>query len=118
MDELELRGVRVLIFVRHDVAIFRAAGFQHVGKLLEQPQREQNQIVKIHRVAGAQGGFVAVRMCSASARTFGSAKAAERSPPFLNLLNSAKIAAGSVFSPLAEMLLKIFFTAPSCSDSS
>ena len=27
--------------------------------LVEQPQRQQNQIVEIHRVAGAQGGFVA-----------------------------------------------------------
>ena len=33
VDELELRGIGVLIFVHHDVAIFGAAGFQRVGML-------------------------------------------------------------------------------------
>ena len=33
VDELELRGVGVLIFVHHHVAIFRAAGFERVGML-------------------------------------------------------------------------------------
>ena len=59
VDELKLRAVRVLILVRHDVTVFRAARFQHVGKFREQPQRQQNQIVEIHGVAGAQGRFVA-----------------------------------------------------------
>ena len=59
VDELELRGVGVLVFVRHDVAIFGAAGFEHVRMFLEQPQREQDEVVKIHGVAGVQGGFVA-----------------------------------------------------------
>ena len=59
VDELELRGVGVLVFVHHHVAVFGAAGFQRVGMLLEEPEREQDQIVEIHRVAGAQGGFVA-----------------------------------------------------------
>ncbi len=70
VDEFELRGVRVLIFVHHDVTIFRAAGFERVGMLAEQPQREQNQIVEIHGVAGVQRGFVTLGECArASART-------------------------------------------------
>ncbi len=59
VDEFELRGVGVLVFVDHDVAIFRAAGFERVRMFLEQPQREQDQIVEIDGVAGVQGGFVA-----------------------------------------------------------
>ena len=60
MDEFELRGVRVLILVHHDVAIFGAAGFEGVGMFAEQAQREQNQIVEVHGVAGVQRGFVAL----------------------------------------------------------
>ena len=40
--------------------ILGAAGFQRVGMLAEQAEREQDQIVEIHRVAGVQGGFVAL----------------------------------------------------------
>ena len=58
MNEFKLRGVRVLILVHHDVLIFRAAGFERVGMLAEQPQREQNQIVEVHGIAGVQRGFV------------------------------------------------------------
>ena len=60
MNQLELRGVGVLIFVHHDVLVFRAAGFERVGMLAEQAQREQNQIVEVHGVAGVQRGFVAL----------------------------------------------------------
>ena len=59
VDQLELRAVGVLILVRHDIAVFGAAGLQHVGKFIEQPQRQQDQVIEIHGVAGAQGGFVA-----------------------------------------------------------
>ena len=59
LDELELRGVGVLVFVHHHVAVFGAAGFQRLGMLLEEPEREQDQVVEIHGIAGAQGGFVA-----------------------------------------------------------
>ena len=58
MDEIELGGVGVLIFVHHDVTILRAAGFEGVGMFGEQLQREENQVVEIHGVAGVQGGFV------------------------------------------------------------
>ncbi len=59
MDQAELRGVGVLVFIHHHVAVAGAAGFQRHGLLAEEPQREQNQIVKVHRIAGAQGRFVA-----------------------------------------------------------
>ena len=59
MNELELCGVGVLIFVRHHVTIFGAARFEHVRMFVEQPQREQDEIVEVHGVAGVQGGFVA-----------------------------------------------------------
>ena len=58
MDQLKLRGVGVLIFVHHHVTIFRAAGFQRIGMLTEQAERKQNQIVKVHGIAGVQGGFI------------------------------------------------------------
>jgi hypothetical protein len=58
VDEFKLRAVRVLILVRHHVAILGAAGFQRVGMLAEQPEREQNQIVEVHGIAGVEGGFV------------------------------------------------------------
>src|SRR6185437_10551221 len=60
MDELELRGVGVLVFVHHYVLIFGAAGFQRVGMFLEQAQCEQDEIVEIDGIAGVQGGFVAL----------------------------------------------------------
>ena len=59
LNELELGGVGVLVFIDHHVTVFGAAGFQRLGMLLEEPEREQDQIVEIHGIAGAQGGFVA-----------------------------------------------------------
>ena len=58
-DELELGGVGVLVFVHHHISILRAAGGQGVGMPGKKPQRQQDQVVEIHRVAGAQRGLVA-----------------------------------------------------------
>ena len=77
LDELELRGVGVLVFVHHHVAVLRAAGLQRVGMLAEEPQREQDQIVEIHGVAGAQGGFVALGGCARPSR----GRLGRRTPP-------------------------------------
>ena len=109
VDQLELRGVGVLIFVHHDVLIFGAAGGERVGMLAEQPQREQNQIVEIHGVAGVQRGFVALGdVLRQRADAWDRTNALEFSPPFLNLLNIASTAPGSAFSPFAEMAGKNF----------
>ena len=86
---------------------------------LEEPQGQQDQIVEIDGVAGVQGAIrSALRMCSAMARDAFVGERCRLSPPFLKRLSKASIAAGSIFSPLAEMWLRIFLTAPSCSDSS
>ena len=58
VHQIELRCVRVLIFIHHDVAIFRAASCQRFRMLREKSQRKQNQIIKIHCVAGAQRRFI------------------------------------------------------------
>ena len=59
MDQLELRGVGVLVLVHHHLLIVGAAGRQRLRVFAEQPQGQQNEVVKIHRVAGVQGGLVA-----------------------------------------------------------
>ncbi len=58
IDQLELRCVRILIFIDHDITIALPAGFEHFGMLFKELQDEQNQVVKINRVAGAQGRLV------------------------------------------------------------
>ncbi len=58
MHELELGGVGVLVFVHHHIAIAGATGLERLGMLGKEPQGEQDQIVEIHGVAGAQRGFV------------------------------------------------------------
>ncbi len=58
VDQLELGGVGVLEFVHHDIAIAGAAGLQRLGMLAEQAQRQQYQVIEVHRVAGAQGRFI------------------------------------------------------------
>ena len=59
VDQLKLRGIGVLIFVHHDVLIFGAAGLKRIRMFAKQPQRQQDQIIKIHRIAGVQRRFVA-----------------------------------------------------------
>ena len=52
--QLELRVVGVLIFVHHDVAVTLAAFVEGLRALCEQPQDEQNKVVKIDGVAGLE----------------------------------------------------------------
>jgi hypothetical protein len=78
--------------------------------LAEQAQREQDQIVEVHRVAGVQGRFVTLGdMLRQRADAWIGEAAGAFSPPFLKRLNIASTAPGSVFSPLAEMLAQNFF---------
>jgi hypothetical protein len=109
MDQFELRGVGVLVFVHHDVTVFLAAGLENVGMLGEEFERQQNQVVKIHRVAGAQGGFVAQLHVLGQRATFGSEKAAARSPPLRKRLNIARTAPGSALPPLVGNVAEDFF---------
>ena len=55
VDQVELRRVRVLILIHHDIPILGAAGFQHFRMLFEQFKRQQQQVIEVHRVAGPQG---------------------------------------------------------------
>jgi len=48
----------------------------------EEPQREQDQIIEIDRIAGAQSGFVAGADVLGQARTLSSPNTAARSPRF------------------------------------
>ena len=59
MDQLELGGIGVLVFIDHDVLKSLLARRQHLGMLLKKAEREQQQIIKINRIAGAQSAFVA-----------------------------------------------------------
>ena len=59
LHELELRRIGVLVFIHHHVAVFGAASLQRAGMFLEEPQREQDQVVEVHCIAGPQSGFVA-----------------------------------------------------------
>ena len=49
-DEVELQAVRVLEFVHHDVAELPLPALAHIAVLAKQPHREQEQIIKVHRV--------------------------------------------------------------------
>ena len=114
MDQLELRGVGVLVFVHHDIAVAGAAGGQDVGMLGKKLEREQNQVVEIHRVAGAQGALVPPADMLGQGGGVGIARRpAARSPPFLKRLSRRRTSAGSALAALSEMWLRIFLTAPS-----
>ena len=54
MNQLELRVVGVLILVHHDVAITLTALVERFRAVAEQPQHEQNQVIKIDGVAGLE----------------------------------------------------------------
>src|SRR5581483_8729296 len=58
VDEAELGGVGVLVFIDHDVAIFGATGFEGVGVFAEEAQGEEDKIVKVNGVAGVEGALV------------------------------------------------------------
>ena len=59
INQVELRGIRVLVFVHHDIAILMTAGAEHFGVFLKQFEREQQQVIEIHCVTGAQSGLIA-----------------------------------------------------------
>src|ERR1035441_6075885 len=59
MDQFELGGIGVLVFIDHDVFIFVTALPENIGMLVEKLEREQDQIVEIHRVAGPQSALIA-----------------------------------------------------------
>src|SRR5690606_6012079 len=59
-DEVELGAAGVLVLVHHDVAIAGAAVLEGLGGFAEQAQGEQDEVVEVHRVGGAKGGFVAL----------------------------------------------------------
>ena len=118
LDELELRGIGVLVFIHHHVTVFGAAGLQRLGMLFEEPEREQDQIVEIHGIASAQGGLVAGADVLGHRADAGIAEHRGALAAVSEAAEQARIAAGSVFSPLAEICARIFLTAPSCSDSS
>ena len=119
LHQLELRGVGVLVFIHHHVAVLRAAGASASGCSLEKPQREQDQVVEIHGIAGAQGGLVT------RADVFGQGprRLGRRKPPrFAAISETAQQAPepppDRSFRPSPKYGSDIFLTAPSCSDSS
>ena len=81
MDQFELGGVGVLILIHHHVFVFGTACCKDVRMLAEKLEGQQDQIVEIHRVAGAEGALITGATCRARAAVLGSAKTAARSPP-------------------------------------
>src|SRR5437764_13166248 len=59
MNQIELSRIGVLIFINHHVTELVAAGGEHLSVFAEQLQGEDEQIVEIDGVAGAQRAFVA-----------------------------------------------------------
>ena len=51
--------IGVLILIHHHVAILLATCFEYISMFREEPQREQNQIVEVHGIAGVEGALVA-----------------------------------------------------------
>ena len=41
MHQPELGGIRVLVFIHHDVAVLGAAGLQRLRMLVEEPQSQE-----------------------------------------------------------------------------
>ena len=58
LDQLELGGVGVLIFIHHHVFESVTALLEDGGMLAEKLQGEQDQVVEIDRIAGAQGALI------------------------------------------------------------
>ena len=109
VDQLELGGVGVLVFIHHHVAVLGAAGFQRVGVLARRAAgsagSDRRNPRRCRRAGRIRSGSGRVRPWRA---TLGSPNTAARSPPFLKRLSRLRIAAGSVFSPLAEICARIF----------
>ena len=64
-DQQVLGLVGVLVFVHQQVSDLRTPTLQHIGVLAEQIHREQDKVVEVHRIAGAQTtliGFVVSRV--------------------------------------------------------
>ena len=59
VDELELAGVGVLVFVDHDIAVLAPAGIQSIGMFPEQTQGQEDEVVEIDGIAGVESALVA-----------------------------------------------------------
>ena len=59
INELELAGVGVLIFVHHDIAVLAPAGLQGFGMFPEKPQGQEDEVVEVYGIAGVEGALVA-----------------------------------------------------------
>ena len=57
-QHLVLRGVGVLVFVHQHVPHLRLPFGAHVWVVLQQFERQANQVVKVHRLKGAQSLFI------------------------------------------------------------
>ena len=58
MQEIELQGVGVLIFVNKNVCKLGAIVVADGAMLLEQAQRQEKEVFKIHGISAAQGGEI------------------------------------------------------------
>src|SRR4029453_9913495 len=60
MNQLELRGVGVLVLVHHHEAVALAAFFQRLGVIPKQAKGKENQGIEIDRIGGPQCRLIAV----------------------------------------------------------
>ncbi|KAF5067648.1 hypothetical protein DSECCO2_251480 [anaerobic digester metagenome] len=58
VDQFILRLIGILILIHHDVAELVLIKSQHIGMFPEQPNREHDDVIKIHRHVFAQALLV------------------------------------------------------------
>ena len=108
INELELAGVGVLIFVHHDIAVLAPAGFQGFGMFPEKPQGQEDEVVEVHGIAGVEGALVAashVFSQGADRRVFEAAAAAA----ILELAEHGQHGSGIGLFPLGRDLAQDLF---------